>query len=274
MEHGALALRPFFYKLQIIVSKRVKLALHYRFDFLAALALSFIQLFAYRALWKAAYETGVGDRSVPLDLLISYIIVGNIMAEVLTVSLWDDFNWRLKEGSIVADLTRPMDFETQVFFQSLGDTCGKIVNRLLPKIVVAWVIFRFYVPMDWSLWAVFLVSLVLGYLLLFCLNFLVSAAAFVFTEVWGIEAVKNLLVLIFSGIYIPLWMYPAWMQPVVNLAPFRGYLAIPVSIYVGRIPLYEALPALTFQVIWTLVFFVLGRLLLRAALKRAVLYGG
>lgn len=257
-----------------MVWKRVRLVLHYRFDFVAALALSFIQLFAYRALWTAAYASGVGDKSTPLPMLLSYIILGNVISEILNITMWEDFSWRLKEGSIVADLLRPLDFETLVFLQVVGDTAGRIVSRLLPKAVVAWLIFRFYVPSDPALWAVLLLSLVLGYLVLFTLNFLVGAVAFIFTEAWGIEAVKNLLVLILSGIYIPSWMYPSWLQPLVNTSPFRAYMAIPMGLYIGRIPLSEAASALGFQIAWAVALFIVGRFLLRAALHRAVLFGG
>jgi ABC-type uncharacterized transport system permease subunit len=128
MEYGLVRSRALLNTFMMVVRKKVKLTLHYRFDLLAALALSFIPLLAYRSLWTAAYNTGVGDRSVPLELLISYIILGNIIAELFALSFWDDFSWRLREGSVVADLIRPLDFQLMVFFQAVGDTAARIAS--------------------------------------------------------------------------------------------------------------------------------------------------
>jgi ABC-2 type transport system permease protein len=79
---------------------------------------------------------------------------------------------------------------------------------------------------------------------------------------------------VLSGVYIPLQLWPDFMQAFLLLQPFAGYLDIPLRLYVGSMPLTEAAFAIGIQLVWITVFIVLGKYLMAFRLRNVVVQGG
>ena len=88
-----------------------------------------------------------------------------------------------------------------------------------------------------------------------------------------------MLILIFaqnllSGVYAPLWFFPDWFVTLSSFLPFQATLSVPLSLYVGRIPLSDAGPALLVQAVWVTVLALFTRLVWRLAARRVISQGG
>ena len=81
-------------------------------------------------------------------------------------------------------------------------------------------------------------------------------------------------VTVFSGMVIPLPLFPDWAQPILDFMPFRGLGDVPFRLYTGNIPAGDALPYLAQQAAWTVAMVVAGRWLLARGLRRLVVQGG
>jgi ABC-2 type transport system permease protein len=79
---------------------------------------------------------------------------------------------------------------------------------------------------------------------------------------------------VFSGLIIPLPLFPDWLQPFLYWQPFRGLADVPYRIYSGHIPADAALFELAMQAAWTVLVVALGMGLLRVASRRLVVQGG
>ena len=79
---------------------------------------------------------------------------------------------------------------------------------------------------------------------------------------------------VFSGLVIPLPLFPDWLQPLLFWQPFRGLADVPYRIYSGHIPASDALQELAMQVAWTVLIVAFGMWLLRVASRRLVIQGG
>ena len=64
------------------------------------------------------------------------------------------------------------------------------------------------------------------------------------------------------------------MQVIANILPFRYISDFPFRFYVGNISQSEALYSILIQIIWIIILFFLGKLLMEKALKKAVIQGG
>jgi ABC-2 type transport system permease protein len=73
---------------------------------------------------------------------------------------------------------------------------------------------------------------------------------------------------------IPLPLFPDWALVILEHLPFRGMMDIPSRIYTGLIPLSSIPSALLFQLIWIIVIVLIGKLLLKKALKNLIIQGG
>ena len=82
------------------------------------------------------------------------------------------------------------------------------------------------------------------------------------------------LIMVFSGVTVPLVYYPEWAQGILRYLPFSSLLDIPLRFYLGVLPVSELLPFILLQCSWTLIFIVTGILVLKAGMRRVVIQGG
>jgi ABC-2 type transport system permease protein len=90
----------------------------------------------------------------------------------------------------------------------------------------------------------------------------------------GLARVLPAFVMIFSGMVVPLPLFPDWAQPILNVLPFRGIADVPYRIYSGHIPVDESGGAILLSVVWALVLIAVGRLILARGYRRIVVHGG
>ena len=90
----------------------------------------------------------------------------------------------------------------------------------------------------------------------------------------GITRLTLITIWTFSGIVMPLPLFPGWLQPLLNALPFRGLMDTPFRLYVGHIPAEGVLPVLLHQLAWTIALVALGRWVLSRGVRRLVVQGG
>jgi ABC-2 type transport system permease protein len=90
----------------------------------------------------------------------------------------------------------------------------------------------------------------------------------------GMARVVPSLVIVFSGMVVPLPLFPAWSQPLLAALPFRGLADVPFRIYSGHIPLADAPAAILLSLVWAGALIAIGRLLLARGFRRVVVQGG
>lgn len=82
------------------------------------------------------------------------------------------------------------------------------------------------------------------------------------------------IVILLSGTLVPLPLFPGWMQPFLDIQPFRCIIDIPCRLYTGVIPADESLFYLAFQAMWLFLFITGGRILIKKAVNQFVVQGG
>jgi ABC-2 type transport system permease protein len=117
-------------------------------------------------------------------------------------------------------------------------------------------------------------TLALGLVILYCLQLATDLLCFwtVVNDnaVTAAQFAQNLL----SGAFAPLWFFPAWFQRADAWLPFQGTLNIPLSLYIGRIPLTALGHELAVQAAWCAALAAGTRLLWHRASARVTVLGG
>ena len=90
----------------------------------------------------------------------------------------------------------------------------------------------------------------------------------------GVVGIVSAAVMFFSGMIVPIPLFPNWAQPLLNTLPFRGLVDTPFRLYMGHIPSGDMLIHLAHQSVWILALVVLGRWVLSRGLRRLVVQGG
>lgn len=248
----------------------------YRFDFWMRLVNTFIWMYSSYWLWKVLYTQRPNAFQINLGQMVTY----GVLAQVINIairpgnSLQYYIAHQVKSGAIEMDILKPMDFHLYLFARNFGEVLFTILTLGLPSFITGYLFLGLELPPDWQSAALFLLSLALGYLVLFSLAFLMGLLSLFTIDTRNISWAYNALVRFFSGQFVPIWLFPLILVKIADFLPFRGVFAIPLTIYIGKLPENEITAALVFQACWLIALFIAGRLLWRQAHARLVVQGG
>ena len=76
------------------------------------------------------------------------------------------------------------------------------------------------------------------------------------------------------AVLLPLPFFPNWLLKIANVLPFRYIADFPYRVYSGSISIIEGRGLLLGSIIWFIVFIIIGYLVSKLALKKAVIQGG
>jgi len=246
----------------------------YRFDLIIGLLRTFILILVFRYLWLALYGGRATFAGVSLEQTITYATVSMIIGPLYPNSLILDVGARLRTGNILFDITRPLYYGNLLLFQTCGQFLATLVTSALPMFVLALFFVDLNFPASPLIWLAFGVSLLLGFLIAFLVDYLTSLAGFWLTETWGIFFAKWSITDVLSGKYLPLWIFPPLLRQFALMLPFRGMSYSPLAIFIGQVPPGQIPLELGLQVFWIIVLALLGRWLYGAAVKKLAVQGG
>jgi ABC-2 type transport system permease protein len=90
----------------------------------------------------------------------------------------------------------------------------------------------------------------------------------------GVRIMSAVLADFLAGATIPLPFFPEPIRKVAELLPFAAMQNMPLRIYSGNIAGTDAIRGLILQVFWLAALVLLGRLLMKRALRRVIVQGG
>ncbi len=250
-----------------------KVSLAYRLWFWVNILLSVISLTVFVYFWRAVYAGNATVGGLTLDSTLQYILLAQIFTPLTELFLIFEFGWGLREGGIGHVLLRPLDMQTSYYVIVLTQTAVELVQRL-PTALVATLVFGLRWPADPRVWAVFLLSALLGRSVMFLFEWILACVTFYTTEVWGLSVIVSGLGLFFSGALVPLDMMPAWLRSLTLAMPFAQALAVPVSLLSGTAPLSQAPALLLTQAAWLLGLAAASRLAFSVAVRQVTIQGG
>jgi ABC-2 type transport system permease protein len=90
----------------------------------------------------------------------------------------------------------------------------------------------------------------------------------------GVNSIVPAMVIILSGMLVPIPLMPGWAQTILYALPFRGIVDIPFRLYLGHIPASHVWPMLAHQLVWVAALVLASRWILHRGLRRLVIQGG
>ena len=232
-----------------------------------------IYSYAYLALWAENPTAGGYDASDA----VTYVWLGQAL--LMTVALWgggttDDLAERIRTGDVAIDLYRPVGLLGWYLAGDLGRATYHLLTRGLAPTLIGMVLFHIQLPDGPVAAGAFLVSLPLAVTVSFALRFLVASTAFWLLDASGPRVLSGALAMFFSGMVLPLVLFPGWLGTVAQALPWSAMVQVPNDIWLGKYPGTAVLQALGFQLAWALALLGCCALMLRTATRRVVLQGG
>ena len=147
-------------------------------------------------------------------------------------------------------------------------TTEMVIALILPKP------YNFVINIDIKIVFLFLITFVLGIILMISLVLFYHILCLITLDEKGIINMLMVLADILSGLTIPIPFFPLFLQKISNILPFRYISDLPFRVFVGNIGIKEGLIGIVFQIIWIIILVLLGKIIMKKALRKAVIQGG
>ncbi|WP_326701624.1 ABC-2 family transporter protein [Streptomyces sp. NBC_01754] len=233
----------------------------------------FILAYTYRALWDVRPQLGGYDMSEA----VTYVWLGQAL--LMTCAMMgggfeDELSERIRTGDIAVDLYRPADLQLWWLAGDVGRAAFHLLGRGIVPMVLGALAFELALPSSPWTWVAFLLSVALGVVVSFGLRFLVALSAFWLMDGAGATQMAMLAGLFFSGMLLPLTLFPGLLGEVARALPWSSLLQVPADVFLGKRTGWGLVQAYAFQAGWAVALLLAGRLLQSAATRRVVVQGG
>jgi ABC-2 type transport system permease protein len=204
---------------------------------------------------------------------VTYVWLAQSMIMTVYVFSWWELAWRIRDGSIATDLSRPLDPQRYWLAYDLGRAPYHFLFRGLPPFVLGALAFQLHWPSPLDGLA-FVLSLTLAVVVSFAFRFIYNTAAFWLLDFRGVVTISTTLVVFFSGMAIPIRFFPHLLREVCYALPFASIIQTPVDIWLGKREGLQLAGMLALQLAWAVALLGIGKLLLARATRKLVVQGG
>jgi ABC-2 type transport system permease protein len=208
---------------------------------------------------------------------VTYVWIGQGLLMVMALmggGCDEDLVERIRSGDVATDLHRPADLQAWWLATDLGRAGFHLLARGVLPIGVGALVFPIALPTTPVRWLAFLAAVLLGITVSFALRYLAALSAFWLLDGAGVTNIAWLLGMFFSGMLLPLTLFPGALGAVALRLPWAAMLQTPADVLLGRVTGGAELRALGWQLAWAVGLLALGRLVQAAALRKVVLQGG
>ena len=264
---------------------RVAEGLQYRFAaFSGATVSSFwalIEVVIITVFFTYGTNTGESFNGMSLRQGIAYIWMTQSLFGLLMWGFDEDIMNKITSGDVGIELCRPLDLYWHWFARSAAGAVSSSVLRggfvFICGVTISLLGFTNIgaaPPVSLINFILFAVSLFSA--VLFATAFRMFLTAIRLSIVWGEGPINIIMVFggILSGAYLPLQLWPDFMQTFLRFQPFAAGLDTPVRFYAGTIGITDGLVSMGVQVFWIFIFVMWGKVILRNQVKNIIVQGG
>ena len=249
--------------------------LQYRAKALSGIVTQFFWGLMYVYLYTAFMKGGMDGFSI--NQMTTYVWLGQAFFAMRYVNVPKGVCKQIESGDICYNFVKPLNLYNQWYFTYIGSTLASTLLRFLPIILVSMLLpvgMKLCLPVSFSAFVLFLISLCIGLLITGALSMFSVYLTFVTQSSRGASTFVSVISGLLGGMYIPLPMLPQGMQNVLRYLPFSFISDLPFRIYIGNVNLKLALIQIAISVGWLIALIIIGKLLIKSSLKKAVIQGG
>ena len=227
-------------------------------------------------LWKAIYASSPTD--VVNGMTFSDTMIYLVLASSLFAAMEMYVTWYLgrgvQNGNIILDILKPIKYEKYIFFLFSGNTIISTVLTLIPTCIIVYFISGGGFALSYNI-LFFIAAIIMGTIVNYYINFIVGTICFYTESIWGINIMKEVVVLLLSGASIPLAFFPEGFRNVVMKLPFQAIYNTPLTLLIrNEMPISERFTMLLTQLFWAVVMCIASRIFYKVSIRHITVNGG
>jgi viologen exporter family transport system permease protein len=192
-----------------------------------------IILYIFLRLWTVVYAATGSDRvgGLTLPQMVWYLVV----TEAIYLSaprVASEVDEDVRTGRLAVHLIRPLSYAGGHLSRAMGDRVVRFAINLTVGSVLALILVG-PITITASGIGMFFATLPAAFLLDFLGMFLIGLCAFWLETTSGLALLYTRTVMMFGGMFLPLTVYPAVLQPILKVLPFASMLSAPGVMFVN-----------------------------------------
>ncbi|WP_172256646.1 ABC transporter permease [Saccharibacillus deserti] len=248
--------------------------LAYRVNYYSGILIYMLNIGVYYFTWQAIYGDKGEIGGFTASQMTTYIAVSWMARAFYFNNLDREIATDIRDGSIAIQFIRPYNYLFVKMMQGFGEGLFRFTLFMIPGMLLALLLFPVRLPTDPLAWIGFLVMLFFSFLINSQLNILTGLMAFFVENNEGIMRMKRVVVDLFSGLVIPISLFPGWLSSIMQWLPFQAITYLPGSVFTGRTKGTGILEVFGIQLIWFFALLIPIFFTWRAARKRLFVQGG
>jgi len=247
----------------------------YRTHSMVSIIIGPLHFLVMTSIWRAVYAQGGSVGGLALDEMILYYGVSTLISYLIM----DFADWNLqmliRTGKYLTFALRPLHHRFFALSQKIGHRILGVLFEFLPVLIIMLVLFGLdFRAASWP-WAV--ISVVLGFLMQFFINYTIGLTGFWLVKTEGLRSIVWLLTNICSGALFPLIILPRIVQGAAFFLPFQFTLYVPAMVFSGSYNLggfQMDIPAIVaVQAGYVLLMYAFSEFLYKISIKRFTAVG-
>ena len=265
-------------KITALTKAGIMESLHYRLGTAVTLIGNLLYIVLVYFLWKAIYASSGVDsvNGMTFSDTMIYLILATAIFNFLEMFVVWDMSRSIQSGKIILDLLKPMNFRQYTFWSYSGNHVILFFLTFIPTFIIVFIITHGAIPLGLNLlWFVF--SMILALIINFNIEMTVATICLYTESTWGINIVKETIVLLLSGASIPLAFFPPALRTAVSYMPFRAVYDIPLNILLGKndtTSMTGLCMMLGLQVFWVFVLTAVSTVFWNFSVRKITVNGG
>ncbi|MRN54334.1 ABC transporter permease [Paenibacillus monticola] len=261
-------------KYSSITNRSLQNVLAYRTSYVITFLSNFVNLLAIYFLWQGIFNGRASVGGYTWDQMRTYLLITFLANSVLSWYSETAISGKILDGSVAADLLKPIDFQSARFAETLGTSL--LEGGMSTVLIGIFILFTSGVNFPHSplVYVLFALSLLGAMLVKFGVVYLAALLCFWSTGsmgiVWARIAVTNLL----SGALVPLAFFPDWLERVALLLPFQSIIHTPTVIFLEQATAWESLSLIGVQCFWGIALWIAGKCMWNWAVRQVTIHGG
>src|SRR5215469_12960907 len=185
-----------------------------------------------------------------------------------------DLAERVKDGQVAVDFLRPVDLQAATVATEAGRSLFAVIPRGLPSVLLGAVTVGMRLPTSPVFYLLGAVSVLLGIVISAATVYLIAVAGFWLVETRGLQILYMLASGFLGGLYVPLALFPQWLQIFAAATPFPSIMMYPIDVLSWFGGAASAAKLVLAQLAWLAGVTVIGQVLTRAGRRRLEVQGG
>jgi ABC-2 type transport system permease protein len=182
-------------------------------------------------IWTAVYTTQKTVTGLTLDQMLIYFGI----AAIINYLTFDSCDWNLqmliRSGKFITFMLRPVSHCYFAFCQKLGHRLLALWLEFTPVYLLFLIVFKIKLVPANLFWT--LASITLSFILVFLINYCIGITGFWLTKTEGLRRAFLVLRDICAGSFVPLTLFPDFMQKVLFFLPFQYITYVPIRVFIG-----------------------------------------